>query len=82
MIGAGCKIEENVELTGPVILGKGCNIKKGARIVNSILWDDITVGEEALITNSIIASGDNIKDGIRIDGLTINHEAPAEAGGK
>ena len=82
LIGAGCKIGENVELTGPVIFGRGCHVKKGTRITNSILWDNIVIGEEALITNSIIASGDNIKDGIRIDGLTINHEAPAEAGGK
>ena len=82
MMGAGCKIEENVELMGPVILGKGCNVKKGARIVNSILWDNITVGEEAAIINSIIASGDKIENKIRIEGLTINHEAPAGNGGK
>ncbi len=81
LIGARCIIEEKVELTGPVILGKGCRIKKGALIENSILWDDITIGEEALITNSIIASGDKIENKIRIEGLTINHEAPAGNGG-
>jgi len=82
LIGAGCIIEEKVELTGPVIFGKGCHVKKGARIANSILWDNIVIGEEALITRCIIASGDNIENRIQIDGLTINHEAPAENGGK
>jgi mannose-1-phosphate guanylyltransferase len=82
MMGEGCRIEENVDMTGLVILGKGCHIKKGARISNSVLWDNIVVGEGASITNSIIASGDKIERNTRIDGLTINHEAPAEAGGK
>ncbi|MBN1375324.1 MAG: NDP-sugar synthase [Dehalococcoidia bacterium] len=82
MTGAGCIIEENVKLEGPVILGDHCHIKRGARIMNSILWDDITVGEESSIINSIIASGDNIKNRTSIEGLTINHEAPAESGGK
>jgi mannose-1-phosphate guanylyltransferase len=82
LTGAGCIIEENAGLEGPVILGNGCQIKKGARISNSILWDNIIVGEKASITNSIVASGDNIENEILIDGLTINHEAPAETGGK
>ncbi len=82
LIGAGCIIEENAELEGPVILGDGCHIKKGSRIANSVLWNNIVAGEKASITNSIIASGDNIENGTHIDGLTINHEAPAETGGK
>jgi hypothetical protein len=40
------------------------------------------VGEEAAIINSIIASGDKIENKIHIEGLTINHEAPAENGRK
>lgn len=80
--GTGCVIEENVELCGPVVLGNDCHIKEGARIANSILWDNITIGVKTSVTNSIIASGDNIENKISIDGLTINHEAPAETGGK
>ena len=45
MLGDGCRIEENVELTGPVILGKDCHIQKASRISNSVLWDNIVVGE-------------------------------------
>lgn len=82
MIGSQCIIEDDVQIKGPVILGNNCHIKKGTRILNSILWDDIVVGAGASITNSIIASGDNIENNSSIDGLTINHEAPAEAGGK
>ena len=82
LIGEGCALEENVEVTGPAVIGRDCLIGKGARITNSILWDRITVEEGAIIINSIIASGDKIERNSRIDGLTLNHEAPATYGGK
>jgi NDP-sugar pyrophosphorylase family protein len=49
---------------------------------NSILWDNITVGRAASITNSIVASGANIEDKACLDGQTINYDAPAQSGGK
>ncbi|MGD0355319.1 MAG: NDP-sugar synthase [Dehalococcoidia bacterium] len=74
IIGGGCVIEEGVELKGPVVLGKGCLIKKGAVIENSLLWDNVTVGENAFIINSILASGVNINDKARLEGQTLNRE--------
>jgi mannose-1-phosphate guanylyltransferase len=82
MIGANCNIAEGVELTGPVILGKGCIINRNSRLQNTVLWDNIFVGETSSITNSIIASGAKIKDKSCLDGQTINPEAPADPGGK
>jgi len=82
LVGTGCRIGRKTTLKGPVILGNGCIIGDGARLENSILWDNITVGRTAYITNSIIASGDNIKEKARLIGETINHDAPADAGGK
>jgi mannose-1-phosphate guanylyltransferase len=77
MLGGGCKLELGARITGPAVIGRGCRICKNAVIENSLLWDDITVGEGAIIINSIIASGAKIDNRQRLEGLTINHKAPA-----
>jgi mannose-1-phosphate guanylyltransferase len=82
MIGADCIIGKNVRLTGPVIVGKGCNINDNSRLQDSVLWDHITIGKAASVTNCIIASGAKIKDKARLEGQTVNHDAPAGTGGK
>ncbi|MGA9047887.1 MAG: NDP-sugar synthase [Dehalococcoidia bacterium] len=74
IIGGNCVIEEGVELTGPVVMGKGCLIKKGALIENSLLWDNVIVGKNASIINSILATGVKIKDKARLEGQTLNQE--------
>ncbi|MGA2368260.1 MAG: NDP-sugar synthase [Dehalococcoidia bacterium] len=74
IIDGNCVIEERVELKGPVVLGKGCLIKKGTLIENSLLWDNVVVGKNASIINSILASGVKIKDKARLEGQTLNQE--------
>jgi mannose-1-phosphate guanylyltransferase len=76
MIGHNCKIDREVEFCGPVIIGRGCHINRKAVIKNSILWDNIVVGEGAMILNSIIASGAKIKEKVRLDGETLNYAVP------
>jgi len=77
MLAGGCRVDADVQITGPSVLGRGCRISRGAVIENSILWDDVTVGEGAIIINSIIASGAKIDKGQRLEGQTINQQAPA-----
>ncbi len=61
-------------MKGPVVLGKGCHIGKGAVVENSLLWDNVDVGENASIISSILASGVKIKDRTRLEGQTLNLE--------
>lgn len=82
LIGDGCQIGYNVQLKGPLVIGNNCIIQENACIDNSLLWDNITVGDAASITNSIIASGAKIEGKTRLDGETMNQYAPADAGGK
>jgi NDP-sugar pyrophosphorylase family protein len=69
-------VETGVRITGPSVIGRGCRICKNAVIENSLLWDDITVGEGSIIINSIIASGAKIDNRQRLEGRTINPKAP------
>ncbi|MDD5647594.1 MAG: NDP-sugar synthase [Dehalococcoidia bacterium] len=76
MLAEGCSVGAGARITGPAVIGRGCRIAGGAVIENSLLWEDITVAEDAIIINSIIASGAKINKGQRLQGQTINHKAP------
>jgi len=77
ILAGGCTVGADVRITGPAVIGRSCRISRSAVIENSLLWDDITVGEGAIIIDSIIASGAKIDKRQRLEGLTINHQAPA-----
>jgi len=76
LISAGCRVGEGVQIKGPAVIGCGCRIEKGSLVENSILWDNVIIGAGASIIDSIIASGVNIKEEARLEGQTINQDAP------
>ena len=78
MLAGGCRVGANVCITGPAVIGRSCQIYGGAVIENSLLWEDITVGEGAIIINSIIASSAKIIENSRLEGQTINQDAPSD----
>lgn len=82
MIGTDCHLENNMRINGPVIIGNNCHFKPDSLIENAILWNNITVGSQVSVINSIIASGANIEDKSRLVDQTYNHEAPSGNGGK
>ena len=77
MLASDCKVGAGARINGPSVIGHGCRISRDAVIENSLLWEDITVGEGAIIINSIIASGAKIDKRQRLEGLTINYQSPA-----
>lgn len=53
--GAGCRIAEDAEITGPCFLGTGCVVEEGARIgAESVLGPGCTIGPGAVVERSII----------------------------
>ena len=54
VIGGDTKIGERVSVRGPVVVGPGCRIDNGARIENTILWNDVHIGAGARLGNCII----------------------------
>ncbi|MDQ6932694.1 MAG: NDP-sugar synthase [Candidatus Eremiobacteraeota bacterium] len=77
------QIEEGARVGPHTVLGRACRIGKGARIVDSVLWDGVVVGENARIDGSIVASGARIGAGALLgSGSVIGHDviiAPGEA---
>ncbi len=72
LIDRECAIGTGVQLKGPVIIGAGCQIHNGARIENSVLWQNVKVGEQAVLKDSIVASDSCIEDNMCIECATIN----------
>jgi mannose-1-phosphate guanylyltransferase len=50
-------IEEGADLSGWVCLGKGCLLKKGCRVRNSVLWEEVLVEPGVSISRAIVGSG-------------------------
>ena len=59
-IGADTILHPNVYLEGRTVIGSGCEIQCGVRIVNSTLADNVFVNSYCVITDSRIESGAKI----------------------
>lgn len=55
-------VEKGVEISGWACIGKGCLLKTGCRIHNSVLWEDVTVESEASVSETILGKGVHLKD--------------------
>ncbi len=62
MIGDNPSIGEGVVIGPYTVIGRNCILEKGTTIEESILWDDISIGSNVKISNSIIGSGVQIPD--------------------
>ncbi len=51
------RIETEVEFSGWACIGKGCLLKKGCWIHNSVLWEDVIVEKGVSVSESIIGDG-------------------------
>ena len=66
-VGEESKIGQNSALDSLTVIGRNCMIERNSRVSKSVLFDNVVVGEESLISGAILAS--NVKLGKRV---TIN----------
>ena len=52
-------------LQPPALVGAGATIAPSARLIRTILWDDVEVGDEASLTDCIVADGVRVPSGVR-----------------
>ena len=57
--------------TGTVSIGSGCSIAESASVTNSVIWDDVTIGENARLDRTIIADGVKIDNDAVFDNVAI-----------
>jgi NDP-sugar pyrophosphorylase family protein len=52
--GSGTTIHPEARFSGESILGKDCRIEGGARVHGAVLWDRVSVEEDALVRHSVV----------------------------
>ncbi len=73
--GAGTAIGEGVTTSGTVITGERCIVGDGATLLDTLLWDEVTIGERARVERSILATGARVCAGAVLVDAVLGHEA-------
>jgi mannose-1-phosphate guanylyltransferase len=78
VIGRGSRIGPEVTITGPVSIGRDCILEKGVRLENTVLWDNVRIGDGAGLKNCIVSSDNVIEKGRDISDcvITVSRDAP------
>jgi len=57
-----CTVEPDTRFSGYTAVGRRCRIRRGAVLENTILWDDVEIGEGSVLRDCIVT------DGVRLTG--------------
>lgn len=71
-MGENCLIEPNARVGPYAVLGNGCQVKNNSVVENSVLWDEVTVGSDCVVRQSIIGKGVTISDKAEIIDQSLN----------
>lgn len=78
-IGENSRIEKTAKLTGPAIIGKGVVIGAETRIKDyTVLGDNVSVGDETVLEQSIVWSGTRIGDHASLNDCIIGYNCVIE----
>lgn len=67
MVAESAQLEDGVELSGLVIIGKNCVIHKKAKLTNCILFNDVRVGENSTLQHCILGEKVRVIDNAFIE---------------
>lgn len=82
IIGPGTVIHDGAVIVGPTSIGAGCEIGPRAVVCSSAIWDDVTIGADSHVDESILATGARVAcnaQAIRTVQLPVANE-PEEGG--
>lgn len=79
LIGDGVKVSERASIKKCVV-GRHCNIGKGAKLNGCVLWDYVTVEENARVENTILCSYSRVGERANIQGCELGPKFVAKAG--
>jgi len=67
LLGEHSTVEKSARVGPNVVLGDNCRVGSGARIINSILFDEVAIGKETVVAGAIIASNVMIGNKVKIE---------------
>jgi mannose-1-phosphate guanylyltransferase len=79
-VGMGATIAASAHVGPYAVIGHGSVIEDGAIVRDSVLWDHVTIGAKAQVSDSILASNVHVGEGARVTlGAVIGHDAAIAA---
>jgi bifunctional UDP-N-acetylglucosamine pyrophosphorylase/glucosamine-1-phosphate N-acetyltransferase len=66
-LGANVRLGDRVRLVGPTAIGSGSRIEEGATIERAIVFDEVVVGSNARVQDSVLGEGVSVGAAARIE---------------
>ena len=80
LLGEGVQLPELDQIEGPAYIGNYCKIEAGARVgPHALLGNNVVVKEGAVITRSVLDSGDYVGRSARIEGSILGRRVDVRA---
>lgn len=73
-IGKGAHIARDASVAGPSVIGDGVEVASGARVERSIIWQGSSVGEGAVLRDTIVGMNYRVEPGTHLDGAIVANE--------
>ena len=71
LLGKNCTIADTAKIGPYVVLGDHCTIGENAVIEHSICWNEVTLGKESHVKQSVLGNGVTVKDKETLDKKTL-----------
>jgi mannose-1-phosphate guanylyltransferase len=71
LIDKNCNLGKGAQLRGPIVMGSGCQIHDNASIENSVIWQNVDIGEQAVLKDCIVASNSCIENNAHMQGAIV-----------
>lgn len=78
--GEGAVVAEDVSIDGPVVLGPGCRLERGAAVSDSVIWRNTVIGTDSLVKSSLIGAGCVLSQGCRLLDCVVGSRVSLPAG--
>lgn len=79
-IGADCRIEDDVVLRGPAVVGDHSVLDRGCSLERTIIWGGVYVGRAARLTDTVVARTSRIGDEATLKNVVMGERAAVAAG--
>jgi NDP-sugar pyrophosphorylase family protein len=81
VVGAGASLGPGAKVGPYAVIGPGCAIGAGARVQRAVLWEDVRVGDGAILRDCVVGAGATIGDRAEVgDGVVLEAGALVPAG--
>lgn len=76
-LGSDARVAPDAVVIGPSVIGDGVKIGSGARVERSIIWQGSTIGDRAVLRDTIVGMNYRVEPGATLDGAVVANEPDA-----